>query len=179
KRWLHAYTEINFPLGAKHKLKDGTEFEVIGVTKEDIIIARTDKTYLILKPKNFDKILKEIPPDYDIEEHTINEENTKQILKILGVKSMVHLEGMIYMQNIDANGMGSDRGYYTKQYGWWGNKYLYMKFDSDKGKWLVGLGSVDNLHDPASYSAVGMWGWGATDKYNKMISDIEKINQGK
>jgi hypothetical protein len=80
--------------------------------------------------------------------------------------------GKALMNRIGAN---VNEGYYTKQFGWVANKFLYMKFDQSQGKWLVSLGNLENPQDPATYS-VGMWG--GTDKYTKLIADLAAINAG-
>lgn len=83
-------------------------------------------------------------------------------------------KGEALMERIGANYNGS---YYTKQYGWVGNKFLYIRFDAGQSKWLVGLWSKDDaVHDPASYS-VDMWG--GADKYNALIKDLASINHGR
>jgi hypothetical protein len=82
--------------------------------------------------------------------------------------------GRALLKQKDANGFGSDRGYFTKQYGWYGNKYLYIKFDPEQNKWLVNLGCTNEWHDPANYS-VSMWG--GSDSYNQLIRELAEINE--
>jgi hypothetical protein len=81
-------------------------------------------------------------------------------------------KGEELMRRINANEHGS---YYTKQYGWVFNKYLYMTFNTQERKWVADLGGKDNLRDPASFTC-DMWG-GSKD-YNRLLEDLASINRG-
>ena len=81
--------------------------------------------------------------------------------------------GELLMSHVNANYNGT---YYTKQFGWIGNKFLYMTFDKEQGKWLAGLWSIDNVKDPASFT-VDMWG--GSSKYNQLLEDLAAINEDK
>lgn len=79
-------------------------------------------------------------------------------------------EGELLMHSIDANYNGT---YYTKQFGWIGNQFLYMSFNSEQGKWLASLGSNENPKDPATFSC-NMWG--GSEKYNQLLASLVAIN---
>ncbi len=81
----------------------------------------------------------------------------------------VRREGEALMHRINANNNGN---YFTKQYGWIFNKYLYMQFDEEQGKWLAGLGSLEGL-DPGSFNC-NMYG--GSESYNKLLADLDAVN---
>ena len=80
--------------------------------------------------------------------------------------------GTALMERINANNNGS---YFTKQYGWYGNQFLYMTFKPDLGKWVASLWNMDDLKDPDTYCC-NMWGGSAS--YNRLLDDLAKINRG-
>ncbi|MDD5041747.1 MAG: hypothetical protein PHX87_04875 [Candidatus Peribacteraceae bacterium] len=80
--------------------------------------------------------------------------------------------GTALMERITANHDGS---YYTKQFGWMGNKFLYMRFDEGQGKWLAGLWNLEELKDPATFCCTM---WGGSEKYNRLLEDLAAINRG-
>ncbi|MFH1444829.1 MAG: hypothetical protein ABIG34_05610 [Candidatus Peregrinibacteria bacterium] len=81
--------------------------------------------------------------------------------------------GEALMRRINANVNGH---YYTKEYGTWINKYLYITFDEEQGKWLADLGSLSDLQDPAAFCCNMYGGSGA---YNRLLEDLDAINHGK
>ncbi len=86
----------------------------------------------------------------------------------------IHNKGSALLRRIGGN---FHKDYITKQYGWIGNKFLYVQFDQEKGKWLAGLKSQnDAINDPAVYQ-VNMWG--GSDKYNQLLADLAAVNEGK
>jgi hypothetical protein len=82
-------------------------------------------------------------------------------------------KGEALMKRVDANYNGT---YYTKQYGLPLNKYLYMKFDAEQGKWMVNLGNAQSWHDPSTYRTDM---WGGTAKFDQLIQDLHSINEGR
>lgn len=85
----------------------------------------------------------------------------------------VKASGEALLKRVDANDNGT---YFTKQFGLWTNKFLYTRFEPAQGKWLVGMGSVDDAtNDPANYQADM---YGGTDKYNQLIRDLDNVNKG-
>ncbi len=78
--------------------------------------------------------------------------------------------GAVLMKKIGANNNGT---YFTKQFGTWVNKYLYMTFDANNGKWLADLGGVNNLRDPASFTANMV---GGSASYNNLLQNLAEIN---
>lgn len=81
-------------------------------------------------------------------------------------------DGTALMGRIGANGHDT---YYTKQYGTWVNKYLYMMFDEKVGKWMVGLGSLNNLSDPDGFKTDMV---GGSASYDTLCGDLAAINRG-
>ncbi len=84
--------------------------------------------------------------------------------------------GEALMRRIGVNVHGKEN-YYTKQYGWYGNHYLYIKFDEEQGKWLADIGGLSDLQGPEEFCCCNMWG--GTDKYNQLLEDLAAINRGK
>jgi hypothetical protein len=82
-------------------------------------------------------------------------------------------DGEALMGRIGAN---MNDGYYSKQYGTWVNKYVYMTFDVKAGKWMVGLGnrSLNALSDPdgLTFNMVG-----GSENYNRLCCDLAAINE--
>lgn len=83
------------------------------------------------------------------------------------------LAGEALMRRINANANGS---YFTKQFGWIGNKFLYMNFSPEEGIWKVGLMNMKDMHDPRTFTTSM---WLGTAKYNQLIADLDAINHGK
>ncbi len=79
-------------------------------------------------------------------------------------------QGHALMREVNANNNGT---YFTKQYGWWGNKYLYMQFDGTN--WVADLGGRTNMRDPSTFTC-NMWG--GSDSYNTLLENLDKVNRG-
>lgn len=87
-------------------------------------------------------------------------------------------KGKAYMKEINANDNGS---YYTKQYGFWGNYFLYIQFDAGRGKWQCDLGERKDMQDPVEggkrFHNTGI-SWGAGN-YNDVADKLARINEDK
>ncbi len=125
-------------------------------------IRRIGGNDLLLSSMGIYEFMKNIQPEKS-EQMSVNEKRQKL--------------GEQYLHGLNVNDNGS---YFTKQYGFVGNKFMYIQFDEAAGKWMAQLGGRDAMKDPSTWHVTN-WGWipgaGGADKYNDLLRNLDAINK--